>query len=579
VSERRPLPGAELNRLFPFHFAVDRQMNVVGLGPSLAKLLPSISPGQRLDAHFRIVSPNVGCDFAAIEQQDFTVFFLDSLERGFRLKGQMLRVREDDADHLLFLGSPVMAEIGALSRLGLTLKDFAIHDSAIDFLILLQTQNNSLNDIKGMAERLKREVAERREVQKALQRTNEDLEERVRERTRALEAANIDLQAEIGERRRAEQQTRESNARLQGLVLRLEEHNRQMQLLNAMGDMLQASDSLEQAFGVVSESLERLFPASSGGALAVRGVDGSLAVVARWGRPTMAIGEYLQRDDCWALRRVRMHESHGGDEEAVCGHARHGPPLPGHSHVCAPLTTHGVVHGLLHLADLPEQVPSEQVAATASDLRQLIHSASEQISLAIANLELRESLRQQSIRDSLTGLYNRRHMEAALHREMARADRTGDPCGVILLDVDHFKAFNDRHGHPAGDSLLAGLGQFLAERVRGADVACRYGGEEFVLILSAAKPEVALRRAEQIRLAVAEAFAVSHDGEALPPVTISLGVACYPAHARDAEGLIAAADAALYQAKRDGRDAARLSSGLAAAGAGGRPGSGAPRRG
>jgi diguanylate cyclase (GGDEF)-like protein len=176
-----------------------------------------------------------------------------------------------------------------------------------------------------------------------------------------------------------------------------------------------------------------------------------------------------------------------------------------------------------------------------------------QIGLALGNLKLSEALRVQSMRDVLTGLFNRRYMEESLERELRRAVREQGPLGVIMLDVDHFKRLNDTSGHDAGDMILRALGHCMQEITRGYDIACRYGGEEFTLILPNAPLSVAVERAEQLR----EKFKhldVEHQGHSLAPGTLSLGVAGFPEHGSSMEHILRAADVALYRAKNEGRD-------------------------
>jgi diguanylate cyclase (GGDEF)-like protein len=180
-------------------------------------------------------------------------------------------------------------------------------------------------------------------------------------------------------------------------------------------------------------------------------------------------------------------------------------------------------------------------------------TVAEQFALALANLRLRETLRGQSIRDPLTGLFNRRYMEETLDRELSRAARERRPLSVILLDIDRFKHFNDTFGHEAGDTVLASLGALLRGASRAGDVACRYGGEEFVLILPAASLADAQRRAEEIREAI-RGLRVTHNGRPLEAVRCSMGVAAFPEHGEVGGALLRAADAALYRAKREGRD-------------------------
>jgi diguanylate cyclase (GGDEF)-like protein len=159
----------------------------------------------------------------------------------------------------------------------------------------------------------------------------------------------------------------------------------------------------------------------------------------------------------------------------------------------------------------------------------------------------------------LTGLFNRRFMEESLEREARRAAREGRPLSVLMLDLDQFKTFNDAHGHVAGDELLRALGNFMRTHTRADDVACRYGGDEFTIILPNASIENAIRRAEALRNGARNAQAAGPDRPDGPdghrePITISVGIAAYPEHGRTAEELLRAADTALFQAKRSGRN-------------------------
>lgn len=188
--------------------------------------------------------------------------------------------------------------------------------------------------------------------------------------------------------------------------------------------------------------------------------------------------------------------------------------------------------------------------------QELAIAVAEQVGLALANLKLRETLRMQSIRDPLSGLYNRRHMEEAMERELHRAARNEHPLGVIVLDLDHFKNYNDSFGHEAGDNLLREFSSLLLTEVRGQDIACRFGGEEFVLILPDAPLETALSCAERLREQV-KRMNVRYRGRSLGSITLSLGVAVFPEHGTAADALLRAADEALFRAKQEGRDRVR----------------------
>jgi len=170
-----------------------------------------------------------------------------------------------------------------------------------------------------------------------------------------------------------------------------------------------------------------------------------------------------------------------------------------------------------------------------------------------ARNQAEEVLRQEAVHDPLTGLFNRRYMEEMLEGEMRRAQRNRQPISIIMLDIDHFKPVNDTFGHAAGDAMLHKLGGFLLEHVRGTDIACRYGGDEFVLILPNTSLDVAQQRAETLCVA-ARNLSVDLYGQALGPLSLSLGVAMFPRQGSTRETIMQAADAALYSAKQAGRN-------------------------
>jgi diguanylate cyclase (GGDEF)-like protein len=232
-------------------------------------------------------------------------------------------------------------------------------------------------------------------------------------------------------------------------------------------------------------------------------------------------------------------------------HVRGNPP---NGYLCVPLAAQGETLGVLYLecSAPPAALRQGQQADPFEPLTRQAAAVGERISLALANLRLREVLRGQSLRDPLTGLFNRRYMEESLERELRRAIRNDQPVALLMIDIDHFKRFNDTFGHQAGDTLLRALGDFLIKRTRGQDCPCRYGGEEFALILSGVSMEAACKRAELLREDLQQ-LAVEHAGQVLGAVTVSVGVAAYPGHTT-AEELLRAADQALYRAKAEGRD-------------------------
>jgi diguanylate cyclase (GGDEF)-like protein len=235
-----------------------------------------------------------------------------------------------------------------------------------------------------------------------------------------------------------------------------------------------------------------------------------------------------------------------------CAHVS-GSPAAGY--LCVPLAAQGETLGVLYLecssqpANHSQGLAENQIEALGRQAR----AVGERISLALANLRLRDVLRSQSIRDPLTGLFNRRYMEESLERELRRAARNQQSVALLMLDIDHFKDFNDTFGHQAGDTLLRALGDFLNQRTRGQDVACRYGGEEFALVLSGASIDAACKRAKVLREEL-EHLIVQHAGQVLGKVSLSIGISAFPNHGATSEELVHAADQGLYRAKAEGRD-------------------------
>ncbi|MCD4672820.1 MAG: GGDEF domain-containing protein [Anaerolineaceae bacterium] len=198
-----------------------------------------------------------------------------------------------------------------------------------------------------------------------------------------------------------------------------------------------------------------------------------------------------------------------------------------------------------------------QPGQKVKQIQQLAVSVVQQFLLTVENLRLREELRMQAVRDPLTGLYNRRYLEAALEREISRALRKDMMLGVIMLDIDHFKQFNDRYGHDVGDIVLRQIGLFLQSSVRSGDIVCRFGGEEFLVILPEIDLESAIQRAESLRLGVQTLNNKKH--RLFPEqLSISLGVALCPLHGDSGHAVMQAADQAMYQAKREGRNRVKV---------------------
>lgn len=346
---------------------------------------------------------------------------------------------------------------------------------------------------------------------------------------------------EIRARAAAESETAHSNARLQASVGELERRSADLRDLSHFGSMLQSCMNTDEALRLTIDVMARLAPRTGGSVYRVRASQDYAEALAHWGRHAAPSHAMLPPDDCWALRRGQPYPVRGSGLR--CSHVEAGADADVAS-LCIPLIAQGNQLGFVYLSSAQDDFPD--------DLR-LIEAAAEQLAMALSNLELQERLRIQSIREPTTGLYNRRYLEESLGRELARCERRQLPVALMMLDLDRFKLFNDTHGHAGGDALLAGFGRLLLELSRSEDIACRYGGEEFTLILPEASPATAEARAETIRAAV-QAMRVEHLGRELPEVTVSIGVANFPAQGQTPEALLRHADKALYRAKREGRN-------------------------
>jgi diguanylate cyclase (GGDEF)-like protein/PAS domain S-box-containing protein len=352
---------------------------------------------------------------------------------------------------------------------------------------------------------------------------------------------------DITQRKQAEEALRES-------LEKLERRTRQLRLLAEMGDLLQASSIPADAYAVAARFAQTLIPATSGALFVYSAPTKDLQVVSRWGEVQPDEHDFLAPDKCWGLRTGRAHFVEDSDTNLLC---RHLPDPPPTCYLCAPMIAHGETLGLLHLRlSRPQQASSGEAPPESVEFPWPATSIAEQLALAVANMKLREALRSQSIRDPLTGWFNRRYMEETLEREISRAARNKHPLAVIMLDVDNFKQFNDSFGHEAGDVALQTLCETLKSHVRSEDVACRYGGDEFVLVLPDTSPELARQRAEELRSAAAH-MDLQYQGRLLAPMALSLGIAIFPASGRTLKDLLRASDTALFRAKGEGGDRVR----------------------
>ncbi len=345
----------------------------------------------------------------------------------------------------------------------------------------------------------------------------------------------------------AEEALREANEQLAVTIDQMSQRNEQVLLLSELEELLQACEILEEAYEVIAYISKRLFPGLSGAIFGFDNNTKSLKLFNHWGPGH--ISSVFSSSDCMGIRRGRPHVSSGEDAPLNCRHS----DTREFATLCVPLIGRSQTFGVLEL--LAPKTSSEIAAISQiEDIQEVAITVSRRIAVTFANIRLSQNLKQQSLRDPLTNLYNRRHMNDALDRELHRVHRNPDSrLSVIQFDIDHFKQINDKFGHSTGDALLSEFSDILRDCSRGSDVACRIGGEEFLLVLPDCPADSAIKRADKIRQRFMELVCVSHGNE-VRDVTVSAGVATAPDCATSSGGLIRAADRALYEAKSTGRN-------------------------
>jgi diguanylate cyclase (GGDEF)-like protein/PAS domain S-box-containing protein len=357
---------------------------------------------------------------------------------------------------------------------------------------------------------------------------------------------------DISERKRVEGELQKANEHLSNYVTELEHRNRETELFSEMVSLLQACVTIEEVQSIIGRLVRELFSTDSGAMYLLNPSRMLFEPVAAWGENRPAAEQGITARECWSMRLGKLYQVDSSMPGVLCNHVRQ--PLETAS-LCIPLVAQGETLGLLHLLfdrtwlSLSPDARERQ----KRHKQQLAIAVAENIALSLANFRLRDTLYTQSIHDYLTGLYNRRYMAELLEKELHRMARKKAPAGVILIDIDRFKSFNDSFGHEAGDLVLREFSLFLRKNIREEDFACRHGGDEFVIILPETSLDNARQRAEQLRQGV-KSLNIYFRGHSLDTVTLSLGVSVYPGHGMTAETLLRTADAALYRAKAEGRD-------------------------
>ncbi len=347
---------------------------------------------------------------------------------------------------------------------------------------------------------------------------------------------------DITERKKTAEALQQAKQNLEAWVHELEQRTREMTLLSEMGDMLRACLTTDEAYTVIVRIAQQIFPVQVGALYVISPARNLVEAVAVWGNSSL-VERVFAPDECWALRRGRVHWVEDASIGLLCKHLHKPPP---ESYICVPMMAQSQALGILLLTQPPN-------ARLTEAKQRLALAMAEHIAMALSNLKLHETLRSQSIRDPLTGLFNRRFMEESLELELRRAARNRRPLCMIMLEVDDFQAVSRSFGEDAETAILMEIGNLLRTIIRKEDIACHYGAEKFTIVLPQGSLEVTAQRAESLREMV-KSLEIRHHGRSVGHVSFSAGIAGFPDQGRTVEALIRAADASLQRAKQEGGD-------------------------
>lgn len=332
----------------------------------------------------------------------------------------------------------------------------------------------------------------------------------------------------------------------EGLAI-LDQSRSEIALTSKMGIFLQSCINMQEANRVITQFLPLLFPAFDGALYLLNSNSDIYELTSGWGK-TVESDDNFAPDACWAVRRRKIHQFTGDDGEELCSHCSKAMKR---GYIDVPMISQGKILGVFHLEEKEEagvEAGSNLLSELGANLAAIVAG---QLAFALSSIRLQEAVRDQAIRDTLTGLYNRRYMEQALDKEIRQAARNKVTVGVITLDLDNFGKFNDRHGYKSGDLIMRNLGDFLKNNSHPGDIICRGNGDEFAIICPRITPDTLKQRAEGIREGLA-LFNKRHQDLYQEPLTLSLGTALYPENGNTSEQIIKVADMALNRAEQEG---------------------------
>lgn len=349
----------------------------------------------------------------------------------------------------------------------------------------------------------------------------------------------------------AEKNLQITHDKLERAYKELKAHDTEISMLNEMEGRLQSCNSIEETLKIITIYCEKMLTFASGVVYLVNSSRNYLEIVAEWRVLQNKNEQVFSPEECWGLRQGKCYFYINKTVSILCAHKMGETNL---AYICVPLLAQNDVIGMLNVElSNTEHATEAEIREIMKKHEMLINNLAAQLSLAMANIRLRETLKIRSIRDPLTGLFNRAYLHEVLDREMHRAQRNNYPITIVMMDIDHFKRFNDKHGHDAGDLVLREVARLLETQIRTSDIVCRYGGEEFLIVLFETDMPGAINRIEKIRELITH-LELNFRNILLENISASFGLALYPKDGKDIEELVTAADSALYASKKGGRN-------------------------
>ncbi|PJD96360.1 MAG: hypothetical protein CK426_04940 [Legionella sp.] len=363
------------------------------------------------------------------------------------------------------------------------------------------------------------------------------------------------ISRDITEHLQLENNMQEANKNLAIAIQKMKEKNLYISSLNLLGSTLQSCLTIEEMYAPIATYAPKILLDTAGIVYITHPSRNYMDLGVSWNSPQLQ-EKIISPEHCWALRRGQLHVFYNRESSVSCDHLKGvvNPPAS----ICIPLQAQNDIVGLMYIEFITVANQTEkEFNEVVKEYSLLVHSFAEAIALSLSNIRLRDTLHRRSIRDSLTGMYNRSYLDESLDREIYRARRQHANMAVVMVDIDYFKKINDSFGHEAGDMVLIKIANIILSNLRQSDIACRYGGDEILLLLFEINTEEVVKRINELRELISKTEFLHH-GKLLGKITASFGIACLSEYGSVPKDLIREADEALYLSKKNGRNLVTL---------------------